>query len=212
MTRHVIRLVALSVMLLITAAAADVIAQTGDPGTLSIARQGYLFAGGKYATVNGRRVLRERRFAAPERYNDWPQARLHTQWPGKGAPGDPIFDQFLASQMPGIPDFTLQQVLNRDEILALLEKHKYVGSVEKRGKKVRKFLDVALLYNKDGDPAVSGVKRVSKSSRRVYATHDKLYLVKQGYGIAVISTSKGIMTGGEAKKAGLGGEVIAEVW
>ena len=122
MTRHVIRLVALSVMLLITAAAADVIAQTGDPGTLSIARQGYLFAGGKYATVNGRRVLRERRFAAPERYNDWPQARLHTQWPGKGAPGDPIFDQFLASQMPGIPDFTLQQVLNRDEILALLEK------------------------------------------------------------------------------------------
>ena len=50
-----------------------------------------------------------RQFVAPERYNRWPQARLHTQWPGNGAPGDPVFDQFYASQMPSIQDFTLQQ-------------------------------------------------------------------------------------------------------
>ena len=128
---------------------------------------------------------------------------------------DPIADMLIKiknAYRAGNASMTTPHSKLKAEILALLEKHKYVGSVEKRGKKVRKFLDVALLYNKDGDPAVSGVKRVSKSSRRVYATHDKLYLVKQGYGIAVISTSKGIMTGGEAKKAGLGGEVIAEVW
>jgi pimeloyl-ACP methyl ester carboxylesterase len=64
----------------------------------------------------------ERRFVAPERYNLWPQARLHTQWPGRGEPGDPVFDQFYASQLPSIRDFTLQQFLNRDAILALLEK------------------------------------------------------------------------------------------
>src|ERR1700687_1593304 len=64
----------------------------------------------------------QRRFAAPERYNLWPQAHLHTQWPGTGAPGDPVFDQFYASQMPSITNFTLQQVLNRDAIIALLEK------------------------------------------------------------------------------------------
>lgn len=64
----------------------------------------------------------ERRFVAPERYNLWPQAHLHTQWPGAGAVGDPVFDQFLASQMPSIQNFTLQQELNRDAILALLEK------------------------------------------------------------------------------------------
>ena len=63
----------------------------------------------------------QRRFVAPERYNLWPQAHLHTQWPGQGAPGDPVFDQFYASQMPSIQNFTLQQVLNRDAILALLE-------------------------------------------------------------------------------------------
>jgi pimeloyl-ACP methyl ester carboxylesterase len=50
----------------------------------------------------------EQRFVAPERYGLWPQARLHTQWPGGGAPGDPVFDQFYASQMPSIQNFTLQ--------------------------------------------------------------------------------------------------------
>src|SRR5262249_43064446 len=58
----------------------------------------------------------------PERYQLWPQAHLHTQWPGTGAPGDPAFDQFYASQVPSIQDFTLQQILNRDAIVALLEK------------------------------------------------------------------------------------------
>ncbi len=127
---------------------------------------------------------------------------------------DPIADMLIKiknAYRAGNVSVTIPHSKLKAEILALLEKHKYIGSVEKRGKKVRKFLDAALLY-KNGDPAVHDVKRVSKSSRRVYVPHDKLYLVKQGYGIAVVSTSKGIMTGGEAKKAGLGGEVIAEVW
>jgi pimeloyl-ACP methyl ester carboxylesterase len=64
----------------------------------------------------------QRRFVAPERYNLWPQAHLHTQWPGKGAPGDAVFDQFYASQVPSIQNFTLQQLLNRDAIVALLDK------------------------------------------------------------------------------------------
>ena len=64
----------------------------------------------------------QKRFAAPEHFNLWPQAHLHTQWPGKGEPGDPVFDQFYASQEPSIENFTLQQTLNRDAILALLEK------------------------------------------------------------------------------------------
>src|SRR5438132_5783866 len=64
----------------------------------------------------------QRRFVAPERYRLWPQARLHTQWPGTGAPGDPVFDQFYASQLPSILDFTLKQVLNRDAIVALLDR------------------------------------------------------------------------------------------
>jgi pimeloyl-ACP methyl ester carboxylesterase len=64
----------------------------------------------------------QKRFVAPERYNLWPQAHLHTQWPGPGAIGDPVFDQFFASQLPSIQDFALQQQLNRDAIVALLDK------------------------------------------------------------------------------------------
>jgi pimeloyl-ACP methyl ester carboxylesterase len=183
---------------------AYVSAQGKDPEPLSIARQGYLFAGGKYSTVKDRRVMSgqlyaefqiptkrthawpivmihgggqtgtnftgtpdgregwaqfflrqgytvyvvdqpgraraayegdlygpptrldlenvQRRFVAPERYNLWPQAGLHTQWPGGGTPGDPVFDQFYASQVTAIQNFTLQQELNRDAIIALLQK------------------------------------------------------------------------------------------
>jgi pimeloyl-ACP methyl ester carboxylesterase len=171
---------------------------------LSIARQGYLFAGGKYSTVNGKQVLTgqvyvefqipskkthpypivmihglwqsgtnftgtpdgregwaqfflrqgyavyvvdqpgrarsaytadiypaqgrpdpedvQHRFVAPERYNLWPQAHLHTQWPGMGAPGDPIFDQFFASQLPSISDLSAATRLTRDAAVALLDK------------------------------------------------------------------------------------------
>jgi pimeloyl-ACP methyl ester carboxylesterase len=64
----------------------------------------------------------ERRFVAPERHMLWPQAPLHTQWPGAGTPADPVFDQFYASQVPAIQDFTLQQTLNRDAIVPLLDK------------------------------------------------------------------------------------------
>jgi hypothetical protein len=180
------------------------LAQSAASEPLSIARQGYVFAGGEYSAVDGRRVmaghlyaefqipgqqtrpwpvvmihggfqsgsnftgtpdgrigwaeflLREgyatyvvdqpgrgraayepnaygplqlldadftqRRFTAPERYELWPQAHLHTQWPGAGVAGDPVFDQFFASQLPSIESYALQQALNRDGLLALLEK------------------------------------------------------------------------------------------
>jgi pimeloyl-ACP methyl ester carboxylesterase len=62
------------------------------------------------------------RFVAPERYNLWPQAHMHTQWPGAGKPGDTVFDAFYATQFPSLTDFTKQQELNRDAGAALLDK------------------------------------------------------------------------------------------
>jgi pimeloyl-ACP methyl ester carboxylesterase len=64
----------------------------------------------------------EQRFVAPERFKLWPQAHLHTQWPGEGKPGDPVFDQFYAAQFPSIADFAKQQQINPPAIIALLEK------------------------------------------------------------------------------------------
>ena len=62
------------------------------------------------------------RFAAPERYNLWPQAHLHSQWPGAGNPGDATFDAFYATQFPSLTDFAKQQQLNGDAGAALLDK------------------------------------------------------------------------------------------
>ena len=73
--------------------------------------------------VTAANLLRlEQRFVAPERFNLWPQAHLHTQWPGSGKPGDAAFDQFYASQFPSLVDFPTQQALNRDATVALLDR------------------------------------------------------------------------------------------
>jgi pimeloyl-ACP methyl ester carboxylesterase len=63
----------------------------------------------------------EERFTAPERHNTWPQARLHTQWPGTGVAGDPAFDQFFASQVEGVEAVTAER-LNRASGIALLDR------------------------------------------------------------------------------------------
>ncbi len=63
-----------------------------------------------------------RRFTAPENFNDWPQAKFHTQWPGKGVAGDPVFDQFFASQVEDIRDVSVIERLNRAAGAALLDR------------------------------------------------------------------------------------------
>jgi pimeloyl-ACP methyl ester carboxylesterase len=64
----------------------------------------------------------EQRFVAPERFKQWPQAHLHTQWPGAGQAGDAAFDQFYASQVPSVASFAKQQEINRDALVALLDR------------------------------------------------------------------------------------------
>ncbi|HXQ20381.1 MAG TPA: alpha/beta hydrolase [Candidatus Acidoferrales bacterium] len=64
----------------------------------------------------------QQRFTAPEKFTLWPQARLHTQWPGTGMAGDPNFDQFYASQVPFVQKPEVTQTLNRDAITALIDK------------------------------------------------------------------------------------------
>ncbi|KKS37346.1 MAG: 30S ribosomal protein S8 [Candidatus Sungbacteria bacterium RIFCSPLOWO2_12_FULL_41_11] len=97
------------------------------------------------------------------------------------------------------------------EIADILKKNKFIDDFEKRGKKIKKHLELALSY-KEKIPAIEEIKRISKPGKKVYIGKNDLYSVKHGYGIAIISTSKGVMTNKEAKKHGVGGEVIAEVW
>jgi small subunit ribosomal protein S8 len=99
--------------------------------------------------------------------------------------------------------------------LAIAEKLQaagYVQAVEKKGKKVKKTLDVVLKYNERGEHAINGVKRVSKPGRRLYRSVRELRPVKYGHGALFLSTPKGIMTDTEARKEKIGGEALFEIW
>jgi len=100
-------------------------------------------------------------------------------------------------------------------IATVLQKEGYLSEVEKIKRMMHKaevpFLRIKLVY-KEGQSGITGIKLVSKSSRRIYAHRDDLYSVKSNIGSAIVSTSKGIMTGKDARKAGLGGEVLFEIW
>ena len=74
------------------------------------------------AVQAGNLARTEQRFVAPERFNLWPQAKRHTQWPGAGKPGDAAFEAFYATQFPSLESYPRQQEINRDAIIALLEK------------------------------------------------------------------------------------------
>src|SRR3989338_8509092 len=80
------------------------------------------------------------------------------------------------------------------EIAKILEKNGYVSGVEHKGKKQRKLIEVKLLYTDDGGPKISGTKRKSKPSRRFYLGFREVHSVKNGLGLAVYSTTKGLLT------------------
>src|SRR3989344_1403056 len=97
-------------------------------------------------------------------------------------------------------------------IAELLAKHKFVESASKKGRMPKRVLDVKLKYDEDGKGAVQGVRVLSKPSRRLYAGYKDLRPIRQGYGLLVISTPKGIMDGKSARKQKLGGQLLFEIW
>jgi len=96
-------------------------------------------------------------------------------------------------------------------IAKILEKEKYVEKVEALGDGLDKEIKITLKY-KDKKSVIALIQRVSRVGQRIYVTKDELPRVLNGYGIAIVSTSKGIMTNKEAKKLGVGGEVICEIY
>ena len=99
--------------------------------------------------------------------------------------------------------------------LAIAEKLKdagYVTGVDKKGKKVKKTLEVTLKYNADGSPFIEGVKRISKPGRRMYKSVHEITRVRYGHGSLILSTPQGIKTDKEARKEKVGGEAMFEIW
>lgn len=93
----------------------------------------------------------------------------------------------------------------------ILSSHKLIGDVKILGKLPRKKILITLLY-KNNQPVLTKIIKVSKPGRRVYKASKDLPKVLSGLGIAVVSTSKGIITASEAKKLNLGGEIICKAW
>lgn len=98
------------------------------------------------------------------------------------------------------------------EVLRVLQAEGFIQSVESATEDGHPVLKVQLRYVGDGQPMITGMERVSKPGRRVYVGTKDIPRVRNGIGMAILSTSKGVMTDQASRKAGLGGEVLCSVW
>jgi len=106
-----------------------------------------------------------------------------------------------------IPASTVKQA-----IAQIFKDEGYVSKIESLTKRNKKVIRMTLKYGKKKKNIMTEIKRISKPGRRIYINRTEIPVVKSGFGIAIISTSKGIMTDGEARKIGLGGELLCQVW
>jgi small subunit ribosomal protein S8 len=97
------------------------------------------------------------------------------------------------------------------ELAKIMEREEFLEKVEKKGIETKQVLVLKLKY-RQGVPAIDDLRRLSKPSRRLYIGFAEIKPVKQGYGVAIISTSRGLMTDKEARKNKLGGEILCEIW
>ena len=97
-------------------------------------------------------------------------------------------------------------------IAEVLKEEGYIAAVKAYNHKGHRFLRLTLRYDDEGKAIIHEIKRISKSGRRVYVGSDEIPRVKSGYGVAVVSTSQGIMTDKNARAAHVGGEVICTVF
>ncbi|MCR4328297.1 MAG: 30S ribosomal protein S8 [Patescibacteria group bacterium] len=96
-------------------------------------------------------------------------------------------------------------------VLQALVTRRFIKDAQRKMMGRRSMIEVVLKYD-DGVPVIEGIKIVSKPSRRVYVPYTDLKSVRQGFGAAILSTSKGIMNNSEARKQKIGGEYLFEIW
>ena len=105
------------------------------------------------------------------------------------------------------------------EIARILQDEGYIAGfkmvetpAERPGKAPRQQIRLFLKYGSTGDKAISGIVRVSRPGRRVYANRDEVPTVLGGLGVTILTTSRGVMTGRAAQQVGVGGEILCNVW
>ena len=101
------------------------------------------------------------------------------------------------------------------ELARILKEQGYIEAYEIQpptGDRPGEEITITLKYTDDRKPVITGIQRVSRPGRRTYVDHAHIPRIQGGMGTAIISTSKGVMTGHEARQEGVGGEVVARVW
>jgi small subunit ribosomal protein S8 len=98
------------------------------------------------------------------------------------------------------------------EIARILEEQGYIDGYDTESARVGRVLRVRLKYTEDRKPVITGIERLSRPGRRRYVTAGDVPRVYGGMGTAIVSTSKGVMTGHDARRQGVGGELVARVW
>ena len=127
---------------------------------------------------------------------------------------DPIADLLIRiknAYLAGHGQVKVPASKTKQAVVDILAKQGYVEKVAVGGEGKDRCLEINLRYVK-GAPIITEMKRVSKPGRRVYKGVDELPKILNGEGLAIISTSKGLMSAQEAKKQGMGGEVLAIIW
>jgi small subunit ribosomal protein S8 len=111
-------------------------------------------------------------------------------------------------------DVTIPASKLKSEVARILKEQGYIEAYEVRPSagSPGDELNVTLKYTDERKPVISGLERVSRPGRRTYVDHAHIPRIQGGMGTAIISTSKGVMTGHDARREGVGGEVVARVW
>ena len=128
---------------------------------------------------------------------------------------DPVGDFIIRLTNAGAIKKSVISVPFSNFKMAIAEKLKdagYITGVEKKGKKVKKTLDVTLKYDHQGNPRITGVKRISKPGRRMYKSVHEIVPDRYGKGSLILSTPAGVKTDKEAKKDKVAGEALFEIW
>jgi small subunit ribosomal protein S8 len=128
---------------------------------------------------------------------------------------DPISDLMTRIRnafKAGLKNVTVPASSEKTKILEIMIKEGYVGSFRMMKDKGKSFLDIELKYKADGTSSITSLKRLSKPGLRRYSGYKKIPIVKNGLGIVILSTPRGIMSDRMARKEKLGGELICSIF
>ena len=128
---------------------------------------------------------------------------------------DPIADMLTRIRNANKAKFKTLEIPSsnmKKAIAEVLLEEGYIKSFNIEENEVQSVLKVELKYDEKGGRVISGLRKISKPGHRIYAKKDELPKVLNGLGIALVSTSKGLVTDKKAREIGLGGEVIAYIW